>query len=258
MKCDRVSGIALVIGFSLLWLPLGQYDFLYKHWMKLGLFMMPFLILAASSFGSRRGPVEIRNSKFIALGLLCAYIIHQFEEHWIDIFGNVYAFQASVNGMIGTATEGPIDPTRPLTSEGIFVINTALVWLVGFVAIWTAPRKIFPTLCMTAIVLVNGLVHIAGAFAFSAYNPGLLTSILVFLPLSVVAYRWLEAPGIRVIASLVWAFLAHVIMALGLMASTVWEIMAPSAYYALLVAWSLLPGLLSGLGIFEKERSLEI
>ena len=166
------SAAALIIGFAFLWLPLGQHGFLYEHWMKFGTFMMPFLIFAALSFGSQLGPAAIKSPKFIALALLCAYLIHQFEEHWIDVFGNVYAFQASVNGIIATLTEGPADPTRPLTAGGIFVINTSLVWLVGFIAIGTAPNRVFPTLCMAGIVLVNGLVHIAGTHAFSAYTPG--------------------------------------------------------------------------------------
>ncbi|MEO0419767.1 MAG: HXXEE domain-containing protein [Pseudomonadota bacterium] len=248
---NGLSAAALSIGFAFLWVPLGQHGFLYEHWMKLGTFMMPFLIFAALSFGSQLGPAVIKSSKFIALALLCAYLIHQFEEHWIDVFGNVYAFQASVNAIIATLTNGPADPTRPLTAEGIFVINTSLVWLVGFIAIATAPNRVFPTLCMAGIVLVNGLVHIAGALAFSAYNPGLVTSIVVFLPLSIAAYIWIGAQRGRVVASIVWAILGHVIMGLGLMASGVWGAITPQAYYALLVGWSLLPGLLSAKGAFE-------
>jgi len=256
-RSNRPSAAALIIGFAFLWLPLGQHGFLYEHWMKLGTFMMPFLIFAALSFGSQLGPANIKSPKFIALALLCAYLIHQFEEHWIDVFGSVYAFQASVNAIIATLTNGPADPTRPLTAEGIFVINTSLVWLVGFIAIATAPNRVFPTLCMAGIVLVNGLVHIAGALAFAAYNPGLLTSIAVFVPFSIAAYIWIGAPRGRVAASIVWAVLGHVIMGLGLMASAVWGTIMPLVYYALLVGWSLLPGSLSKVGAFEDRTAAQ-
>ncbi|MEM7701286.1 MAG: HXXEE domain-containing protein [Pseudomonadota bacterium] len=254
-RSNTPSAAALIIGFAFLWLPLGQHGFLYEHWMKLGTFMMPFLIFAAFSFGSPQGPAGIKRPKLIALALLCAYLIHQFEEHWIDVFGNVYAFQASVNGIISSLTNGPADPTRPLTAEGIFVINTSLVWLAGFIAIGTAPNRMFPTLCMAGIVLVNGLVHIAGALAFFTYNPGLLTSIVVFVPFSIAAYIWIGAPKSRVVASIVWAVLGHVIMGLGLMASAVWGTITPLVYYALLVGWSLLPGSLSIVGAFEDRTA---
>ncbi|MEL6416753.1 MAG: hypothetical protein AAFQ15_17620 [Pseudomonadota bacterium] len=79
----------------------------------------------------------------------------------------------------------------------------------------------------------------------------MLTSIVVFLPLSIAAYIWIGAPKGRVVASIVWAILGHVIMGLGLMASGVWGAITPQAYYALLVGWSLLPGLLSAIGAFE-------
>lgn len=251
---DLLPGIALSLALAFLWFPLGQHEFLYEHWMKLGTFMMPFLVFAALSFGSPQSLSELKSARFVALWLLCAYLIHQFEEHWVDIFGNLYAFQASVNGMIATLTNTAAEPTRPLTSEGIFVINTSLVWLVGAVAIWTAPRRLFPTLCMAGIVLVNGLVHIAGSLALVGYNPGLLTSVVIFLPFSIAAYLWIGASKGAVMASLLWAFLGHVVMGLGLMASSVWGVMSPLVYHAALVAWSLLPLALSNLAALETRQ----
>lgn len=84
----------------------------------------------------------------------------------------------------------------------------------------TAPNKISPTLAMAGIELVNAAVHIAGALAFGSYNPGLVTSVLIFLPASALAYRWLNATVITWVGSFLWALLAHVMMVLGLVAST--------------------------------------
>ena len=237
------SGLfALILAFGLLWSPLGQQDFLVRDWMKLGTLMFPFLVFAALSFPPAEERINFKGAKWIALALLGAYIIHQFEEHWIDVFGNVYAFQASVNGMISVATGHPFAAERPLTAEAIFVINTSLVWLVGFLAIWLAPAKLFPTLAMAGIVLVNGLVHILGGIAFSDYNPGLVTSVIIFLPISSVA----------------WAFLAHVIMVIGLVAAFVWEAIPPLAYYLVLVIWSLIPALASSLKVIDIEEGLQL
>lgn len=256
MQSKTLAGIALIVGFAGLWVPLGQHDFLYENWMKLGTLMFPFLVFAAFSFSAERVKFDLGDTKTIALLLLGAYVIHQFEEHWVDIFGNVYAFQASVNQMISAFTSAPTVSDSPLTAEGIFVINTSLVWLVGFVAIWSASDKMFPTLAMAAIVLVNGVVHITGAIALGSYNPGLLTSVVVFLPVSVLAYRWLNAPRLPWIASLLWALLAHILMVLGLMASTEWELMPPLTYHVLLVLWSLLPGYLSSFRALEDNDKL--
>ena len=250
------SGLfALILAFGLLWAPLGQQDFLVRDWMKLGTLMFPFLVFAALSFPPAEERINFKGAKWIALVLLGAYIIHQFEEHWIDVFGNVYAFQASVNGMISVATGHPFAAERPLTAEAIFVINTSLVWLVGFLAIWLAPAKLFPTLAMAGIVLVNGLVHILGGIAFSDYNPGLVTSVIIFLPISILAYRVLAPSRLALFASVVWAFLAHVIMVIGLVAAFVWDAIPPLAYYTMLVIWSFIPVLISNLQVFEIEES---
>lgn len=258
MKHSSKSGLfALILAFGLLWIPLGQQDFLVKEWMKLGTMMFPFLVFAALSFPSAEEDINFKGAKWIALALLGAYIIHQFEEHWIDVFGNVYAFQASVNEMLATATGDPVEAERPLTAEAIFVINTSLVWLVGFLAIWLAPAKIFPTLAMVGIVLVNGLVHILGGIALSGYNPGLVTSVIVFLPISILAYRFLTPSKLALFVSISWALLAHVIMVIGLVAAFVWETIPPPAYYILLVIWSLIPAFVSNLKLFKIKESAQ-
>ncbi|MEM1052822.1 MAG: hypothetical protein AAGI28_12080 [Pseudomonadota bacterium] len=94
MRLKSLAGTLLALGFALLWLPLGQHGLLYENWMKLGTLMFPFLAFAAFSFGSGRvseGPIS---PQAIALMLLGTYIIQQFEEHCIDVFGNTFACQA--------------------------------------------------------------------------------------------------------------------------------------------------------------------
>ncbi len=244
---STLAGLAIAAAFACLWAPLGQEAFLHAHWMKVGTFMAPFLVFAALTFRADDAGAMARDAKLIALGLLVLYIAHQFEEHWIDVFGTPYAFQESVNGLVRAVTGAPSDRPGPLSVEAIFVINTSLVWLVGVLAVWRAPGHVFPTLAMAAIVLVNAVAHIASGLASFSYNPGLLTSVVLFLPGALLAYRALGASRRLVILSLAWAVLAHVIMVAGMMASTWWGVIAPEAYFAALIIWSIVP-------VFVTER----
>ncbi|MEM1348128.1 MAG: HXXEE domain-containing protein [Myxococcota bacterium] len=232
----------LLLTFAMLWVPVGQHDFLYAHWMKVGTFAAPFLLFTAAAF---RGSAEValgRDVKVWSLWMLIAYIIHQFEEHWVDLFGNVYAFHATVNGLIMGIFEVS-EP--PLTEAGIFVINTSLVWLVGALAIWRSPKHVFPALAMASVIVINAASHILVGLGKASYNPGLLTSVLVFLPLGGFVYaRVLKervASTRELVASLIWGILAHVIMVGGLVAGGVFGLFPESVYFVALIAWSLVP-----------------
>lgn len=241
---DRyLSLLLLILAFAMLWVPVGQHDFLVDNWMKVGVFMAPFLLFVAFALkppNAERGGFDLRVA---CLLLLVAYIVHQFEEHWIDLFGNVYAFQGSVNELVLGLLGAPEGSIGPLTKEGIFIINTSLVWLVACLGIWSAPRHTFPALATMGIVLVNAIAHILNGFV--GYNPGLLTSVIVFLPLSGFLYfkslRSGAATLSEVIASLVWAVLAHLLMVVGLIAANWLNLFSERLYFIILISWSIVP-----------------
>ncbi|MEL7392071.1 MAG: HXXEE domain-containing protein [Pseudomonadota bacterium] len=253
---DRhLSLLLLVLAFAMLWVPIGQHRFLVDNWMKVGTFMAPFLLfvaVASKPLNAERGDFDLR---IACLLLLVAYIVHQFEEHWIDLFGNVYAFQGSVNDLLLGLLGAPQGSIGPLTKEGVFIINTSLVWLVAGLGVWSAPRHIFPALAMMGIVLVNAIAHILNGVA--GYNPGLLTSVIVFLPLSGFQYfkslRSGTATLKEVIDSLIWAVLAHVLMVVGLIAANWFNLFPESLYFALLISWSIVPVFL-----FRKSHRTQI
>ena len=246
------------LAFAMLWLPLGQHAFLTYHWMKVGTFMAPFLMLVAFSCGQT---VRFKDPSFIGLVMLVAYIGHQFEEHWIDLYGREFAFQSALNQMIGSAfnvqTENG-DVPEILTRASVFVINTSLVWLVGALAIWRGNTDIFPVLAMNAIAFVNAISHIASALATGGYNPGLLTSVAVFLPLSFWAYWVLWRDGmarLKLIGlSIVWAVAAHVIMIFGLFVANWWRLIPEFLYFCVLVLWSVLPTVWPAFRVRQMRR----
>lgn len=237
------SGAVAVFGL-MLWVPMGQQGFLVENWMKLGTFMAPVLLLiAVKSLSKDQSFLDDRRA--MPLFLLALYLVHQFEEHWIDLHGRHYAFQASANAMIDAVLGRPAS-LELLTPDGIFFINTSLVWMTGMIAILRSPESLFPTLALAGITVVNAMTHLAGALLGWRYNPGLLTAFALFIPIAG-SYLWrLSAryPGAskQVRAALLWAILAHIIM----IAGVVGRIYAydDRIYFVTLIIWSILPAFL--------------
>ncbi len=76
--------------------------------------------------------------------------------------------------------------------------------------------------CAWGIPLVNGVVHVAPAVVHGAYNAGLLTGALLFLPLGIYVLRQLLRAHVlaprRVPVVFVSGVLVHAILAAGLLA----------------------------------------
>ncbi|MEM9052409.1 MAG: HXXEE domain-containing protein [Bacteroidota bacterium] len=218
--------------------------------MKIGTYAVPFLLIGFFDSGEKiKGRNILADLRFVGILMLIAYIIHQFEEHWIDIYGNRFAFYTFNNNFILTNLGEPDSLIKPLTVEAIFVINTALVWLVGLLAIWRAPKTVFPLMAMNGIIVINGIVHIVASVATGAYNPGLATSIFIFLPFYFITTRYFLKKSVaskkQVIGSIIWSVLGHVIMVAGLLAANWFNLVPEMGYFALLVIWSLIPSVIS-------------
>ncbi|NEQ97085.1 MAG: HXXEE domain-containing protein [Cyanothece sp. SIO2G6] len=232
----------------MLWLPLGQHDFLIENWMKIGTYAVPFLLFAFFSSRTEQTDSFLADTKLMSVTLLVAYLTHQFEEHWVDLFGNQYAFYGYLNTLLLGILDAQ-DSTIILASQtAIFVINTSLVWLVGAIAIWRSPNHLFPTLAMNGIVLVNAISHILSSIIKQAYNPGLLTAIALFVPLAIAFYRKVlvtnSSANLQVIMSIIWAILAHIILIVGLLAANWFELIPEPVYFVVLVIWSVIPAFL--------------
>lgn len=138
------------------------------------------------------------------------YMLHQLEEHAGD------RFRLNLNATIGGGVEAL---TRPAT----FWFNAGPVWIVDVVVIWLAyDVDLAIGLLPIYLIGVNALVHIATAVATRAYNPGLWTAILVFVPFSVwAAIEISDASGAGVgwqLAALGFAIGVHAVIALHLRA----------------------------------------
>lgn len=140
-------------------------DRLYGNWVYGGaLAGIPLLAL---------GPLFVSGWSLAMIAIflqLPVYMIHQYEEHDDGRFGRF------INTVIGGGA-------TVLSDRAIFVINLPGVWGVNVLSIWLAAR--YGTgfgLIGIYLTLVNALVHIGPAIRMRRYNPGLVTAILLFLP----------------------------------------------------------------------------
>jgi len=159
----------MLMGFSHLW-----------PWIGLGLAAM---LLLGLTIGEMRGDPTVprtRDMAWLAWAAAAAYLLHQFEEHGIDARGAPYAFHGTLCTRFGFA-----DATAcPIPESFITAVNIPMVWLAGPIAALLGRRWPAIALSYFSVPAINALAHIAPALAAGIYNPGLLTAVLLFLPLS--------------------------------------------------------------------------
>lgn len=109
------------------------------------------------------------------------YMMHQVEEHTGD------RFRTFINQRLFGGRE-------VLTTASVLVINIPVVWGLNLAALyaasfWGAGLGLVAPYAM----LLNGIIHIAAAARLRGYNPGLGTSLIIFLPLSLTTI-WAVGP----------------------------------------------------------------
>ncbi|MEO0436059.1 MAG: HXXEE domain-containing protein [Pseudomonadota bacterium] len=242
---SKISALSLACFFLLAWLPLGQQDFLIDHWMKLGAFIALIVIFFAFKLRDSDSPHWSEDVLTMACFLTAAYLVHQVEEHWVDLLGREYPLYDFLNGLIA-ALFGE-DKYGVLTRSGIFYVNAGMVWTAGFLAILTGPKQIFPSLAMAGIMFVNAVAHIANAIATFSYNSGSFTALTLFIPLSILFFRATYRSGAAslrlIIWAIVWGFFGHVLLFGGLFAANVFGFIPVWVYYLALILWGAVPTL---------------
>lgn len=144
-------------------------QWLVGHWVA-GAGFMAAALLASAPLIAATAP----------LGLLLlflhspAYMLHQVEEHTGD------RFRRFANHIVFGGREA-------LTTPAVLVINVGVVWTLNFGALYAALAW-GPGYGLVApyAMLVNAITHIAAGARLRRYNPGLVTAVVLFLPLSLV------------------------------------------------------------------------
>lgn len=181
-------------------------------YMGLGAALLLVLLLATDALRSDRSVSRWQDLVWLAWAGTWIYLVHQFEEHGIDAEGAHYAFRAFMCATVGF----PDATTCPVPFSFITSVNVAAVWLAGPAAALLGRRWPALALSFFAIPFTNAIAHLAPAIAEGAYNPGVVTSILLFLPLSLWAFhvaRGRERLGwTAVIATIAAGFVLHAIL----------------------------------------------
>ena len=192
---------------------LTVFDFAYL-WPWLGAALAAVLLVLL--FGTRLFRTPGAGSRWHDMAWLAVlsiplYMVHQVEEHGVDLYGATYAFRGSLCAQLGYPD--PLDCGIPLSF--ITAVNVGTVWGATALAAILGRRNALIALTGYSIPLVNGLLHLGEGIGGMAYNPGLLTGTVLFLPLSL----WALVAGRRAgigrlgLASIVFGgVLAHAVL----------------------------------------------
>jgi len=181
-------------------------------WIGLGAAGLLLFLLATNALRSDHTVSRWRDMVWLTWAIVFAYLLHQFEEHGIDAQGRGYAFRGFLCGQIGF--DDPASCPIPLTF--ITTVNIAAVWIAGPLSVVLAGRWPVVGLSFFAIPAGNLFAHLIPAALSQSYNPGLLTALALFLPLSLIAFAAAMTRyhlGVRaVLASLFAGAVLHAIL----------------------------------------------
>ena len=141
----------------------------------------------------------------LVVTLLPVYMIHQYEEH---ARGRFIAF---FNATAGKGHE-------VLTPWSIFWINIVGVWAVFLVSFYLARYVALGfALAPIYLTLVNGVIHVLTSVRLRRYNPGLWTSLALFIPwggVMLLTFRGVSpAPTAFDVGALLFAIALHAVIA---------------------------------------------
>jgi Protein of unknown function with HXXEE motif len=151
--------------------------FLRLHWFDVGL----VLAAVASLFLLITHPTGLALLLWLSLITL---FLHQFEE---------YRSPGYFPGMMNSVMFSSRQPDRyPLNTQTAFIVNVIVGWLFYFLAAVFNEKGVWLGIATLVVSTGNVLAH---TFLFnikgkSVYNPGMLTALVFFLPLSVSFFSW--------------------------------------------------------------------
>lgn len=171
------------------------FAWLVAEWPGAALLAAAFLVVLLPLWWAFAGPLL-----GLVLAQLLIYLIHQGEEHIGD------RFRRFVNEHVAGG--------RPaLTPEATFWINALEVWAVDLLALWLA-AFVDPGYGLIAVYmsLVNAVAHIIAGAAQRAYNPGLFSAVVLFLPVGGWALVAIAAAWPYHLLAFVLAIVGHIVI----------------------------------------------
>ncbi|MGZ7067486.1 MAG: HXXEE domain-containing protein [Methanobacterium sp.] len=176
-------------------------NWLYKNWAKLSIFIAIILALLIYFF------IKTENIVLFLIWIqIPIYLLHQFEEHTWNGFKNY------INKKVFNVEEGEF----PLNDRNIFWINIPIVWIMMPVFAGLSSFNVMFGLWIPYFAVFNSLSHVIFSLRNREYNPGLIVSLILGIPVGIYAliifYSYISVPAIISILSILFALLLHVII----------------------------------------------
>jgi uncharacterized protein with HXXEE motif len=171
---------------------------LVANWVYGG-FLAGLLLLLITPILARNWPPALL-ATFLCLP---AYMVHQYEEHDND------RFRAFFNRKFGKGRE-------ILSPLAVLLINVPGVWGAIAISFWLAASRNPGFGLMAAyLLLLNAVIHIVSAAFLRGYNPGLVTAVLFFVPLSAYCIAAIQQSGF----GSAWMHVTGAVVAVGIHAA---------------------------------------
>ena len=147
-------------------------DWLYKNWSKLSVGVAVVLTLLIFTFIK---PVNIL--LFLIWIQIPIYLLHQFEEHSRNGFKNY------VNKKVFNVVDGDY----PLNDRNIFWINIPIIWILMPLSALLSYINPLIGLWIPFFGVINSLSHVIFSIVNKQYNPGILVSLILGIPVGTYA-----------------------------------------------------------------------
>jgi len=176
-------------------------NWLYKNWAKLSVLLAIAITLLVIYF------IKLENIVLFLIWIqIPIYLLHQFEEHARNGFKNY------INKKVFQVQEGEY----PLNDKNIFWINIPIIWILMPIFAGLSSVNIMFGLWIPYFAVFNSLSHVIFSIRNREYNPGLIVSLILGIPVGIYAliifYSHIAVPVITSIISIFFAILLHIVV----------------------------------------------
>jgi len=176
-------------------------NWLYKNWAKLSVLLAIAITLLVIYF------IKLENTILFLIWIqIPIYLLHQFEEHARNGFKNY------INKKVFQVQEGEY----PLNEKNIFWINIPIIWILMPIFAGLSSVNIMFGLWIPYFAVFNSLSHVFFSIKNQEYNPGLIVSLVLGIPVGVYAliiyYSYNAVSPINSIISIFLAILLHIVV----------------------------------------------
>jgi hypothetical protein len=211
-------------------------------WPFFGLIVGVLGLVALVAWPRQAGaPSRWRDPAWLVCLILPVYMVHQFEEHGYNLFGQRYHFIIDLCRSLGHSDLADC----PASPAFILAVNVGGgVWIPGLIAIAWRRRNVMVGACTLGVPLVNSAAHIVPAVVERAYNSGLVTALVLFVPMCAWTLEQLRGAGIlngkRLAAIVVSGVAVHMLLAGSVLAHGL-GLLGQTPLLAINVAYGVLP-----------------